>query len=216
MKVTVFMFVAIFVGICIADKMITTNGITTKVKGQSGKISVYASNMTEADGITITFDAMKEFGGSEALIDHSYQNFAQLDFIFSNVTEGTYPNSSVDVSMFSFMADIPIDNVNAKLTTFIYMFKENGNITVDDEDIDVKAGQMKFNIMVENWTFCNPCKNKGQDVSGDSLHVDIYVKAKQAPKKSDKNATYELGGGSTMIVPKWVSTRLFTFFYLGL
>lgn len=40
-----------------------------------------------------------------------------------------------------------------KLT--VYIFQEDGNITVDGETTVVTAGTVKFNLEVQKYTFCN-------------------------------------------------------------
>lgn len=208
MKVVLCVLVTVLAELCRADLLFITRGVATHVKRQSGKINFYPFNMTDADGVSITFDAMKEVGGGAEITAHTYRNFAQLNFATSDTEDAIYPGSSVDVTKFSCMTDIPLDSVNAKLTTEIYIFKENGSITVDGKHFEVKAGQMKFDVMVQNWTFCNTCTNNGQAVTGEYLDVDIYVKARQTPKKTNKDGTYELGGGTVMTFPKSVSMKI--------
>ena len=209
-------FVVIVVG-TYADKDITVAGITTKVKGQSGKIAVYKASEGADSGVTITYDAIKEVtAAGEDINSHTFNNFAKMDFTFSDVTAGNYMSSSVNASMFSFMANMTVDGVMATLTSYIYVFRERGNITIDGEDFMVTPGLMKFNVKVEDWAFCNTCKNKGdQSVSGEYLDVYIEIKAKQSPQKGNKNGTYELGDGAMMTVPKEVSLILMLFYSLA-
>lgn len=198
------------VGGVFGDKTVTQGGITTKVKGQSGKISLYPAGKTESQGVTITFDAIKEADADGVINEqgHFFNNFARLDFTFSDIEQTTYVNSSVNVAQFSFMSTIDVEaNVNATLTSYVYIFKEDGNITVDGEDVEVTSGMMKFNLKIENWTFCNPCTKGNKDYIGEYLDFYINVQSKGTPNKG-KNNTFNLGDGATMVNPREVSLCL--------
>lgn len=201
----------LFVGISAEDKTVTVGNFTTKVKGQSGKIAVYR-NGNESDGVTITFDAIKELDSSETEVNkHSYNNFAQLTFSFSNPENTTYRDTNVTVTQFNFTSTIPLGNGTATLTSYVYIFTSEGNITVDGNDFGVKYGDMKFNAEIENWPFCagsgSDCKQGQTFYTGQYVDFSVEIKGKKTPESvtdSGIQGEYDLGGGDTVVVPKKV------------
>ena len=207
------------VGIYAADKTVTVGDVTTKVLGQSGKIVIFKES-NETNGIKVTFDFIEELDTNGETIKgqakHSFNTFAPLEFTFSELENSTYASDNVSVTKFSFTATIPIDGQDATLTSYVYIFTERGNITVDGESLAVKEGDVKFNVKIENWAFCGQgsteCRSGQTPIVGQNLDFGIEIKNNnednetvEAPA-SDSN-TYDFGGGSKVIVPKKVNDR---------
>jgi hypothetical protein len=193
----------VVVGVLAEDKSVTVGNITTKVKGQSGKIAVYRG-MNESDGITITFDAIEEIDTNDVKIQsHSYNNFAQLTFTFSNPENTTYIDSNVTVTQFSFTSSITIEGTTATLTSYVFIFTSDGNITVDGKSEEVMAGDMKFNAEIENWPFCNTCQKGNQQYTGKYLDFSVEIKGKKSPNATS-GGKYDLGDGLSVLTPKQV------------
>lgn len=206
-------FVLLFaVGVFSDEKSVTVGDITTKVKGQSGKILIYKGT-NESDGVTVTYDAIEEIDTDEEKIQsHSYNNFAQLTFTFSAPENDTYPNSNVSVTQFTFQASIDVDGGPATLKSYVYIFTSSGNITVDGNDIEVKEGDMKFNAEIENWPFCDTCRHGNKDLTGKYLDFSVEIKGKKEPNKTDdETGAFDLGDGATVITPKQVSSATKTY-----
>lgn len=191
------------------DKEVSAGGVSTHVKGQSGKISVYPSDKTQSDGVTINYSAIKEISEDSAEINsHSFNTFASQDFTFSNIVNDTYMDTNVSVVTFSFSAVITIGQGSsapqATLTSEVFVFREDGTIQVDGEDFEVSAGLMKFNIKIEDWPFCNPCTSGNKNENGMYLDVEIEVKGKLSSSKSQNKEGEYMLGGAVMTVPKQV------------
>lgn len=200
----------VIAGVFADDKTVTVGNFTTKVKGQSGKIAVYKGT-NESNGITITFDAIHEIDtAGEKIQKHSYNNFAQLTFTFSDLVNSTYAGSNVSVTEFSFTAVIPLDGSTATLTSYAYIFTSDGNITVDGNDEQVKAGDMKFNAKIENWPFCNTCTQGNKQYTGQNLDFYVEIKGKGA-LNSTGSGSYVDDDGSKILTPKQVK---FSFYLL--
>ncbi|KAH3699285.1 uncharacterized protein LOC127861256 [Dreissena polymorpha] len=202
-----------------ADKNVTVGGITTKVLGQSGKIKVYKATGNESEGVTITMDEIKELdSANNATPSHSFNTFATMNFNFSQQTETTYKGTDVNVTQFSFTANIRVGqgqtiDGTAKLTSYVYIFSSNGNITVDGKNMTVRTGDMKFNVKIESWPFCgvgNVSCTQGQ-TSYKGAYLDFYVEIKGKGSVLNSSAggnnTYELGGATVMVPTEVIYTN---------
>ncbi|KAL4228725.1 hypothetical protein ACF0H5_011768 [Mactra antiquata] len=203
MKMLVCMLLASVMAGCFAAQQSSTVGnITASVLGQSGKIRLYkGDNVT--DGIVITFSAIAELDDNDNKIQsHGYNNFAQLDFTFSDLENTTYMDSNVSVTKFSFSADIPVGGSTATLTSEVFLFNAGGNITVAGEEVEVTAGTMKFNVGIDSWTFCNPCTKGQTQITGAFLDFDIDIKGTSPPNEISPGV-FDFNG-TTLITPKEV------------
>lgn len=194
-----------------ADQNVTVAGITIKVLSTSGKIAVYRG-ANEINAVTITFDEICEKTANNVPInDHTYKTFATLDFVFSNQISTIYPDSRVSVTQFSFSGHIslmqPIQST-AILTAYVYIFTDNGTIAVDDQTETVKPGDMKFNVLIQNWPFCGGsgmnCKNEATMQIGSFLDFAMEIKGRNVPENITIGNKYSLGDGVTVLVPKKV------------
>ncbi|KAL4228464.1 hypothetical protein ACF0H5_011511 [Mactra antiquata] len=201
--ITYFVLSSIMI-VCFAEQQSSTVGnITANVLGQSGKIRLYKWDNV-SDGIVITFSAIAELTDAEEEIRaHRYYSFAQLDFIFSDLENTTYMDSNVTVTKFSFSAQIPIGGNSANLKSEVFLFTEDGNITVAGEEVEVTEGTMKFNVEIDSWTFCDNCKQGNKDVTGALLDFDVEIKGASAPKETSPGV-YDMGDGATVLVPRQV------------
>ena len=208
MKLQVELIIVMFVCSASGDKSITKGGIKTEVKGNSGKIAIFKSNGSASDGVTINFDAIREVDtNGDAISDHSFNNFAQLEFTVSDIADGMV--NGVNASTFQFKADIDIGSNTSTLITDIYVFPVATTISIDGYDVALKPGMLKFNIEVTAWPFCNPCTKGNTEYTGSFLELDIEVKGKKAPKSTTGGNKYDLGGGATF----GLSTGVSIFFY---
>lgn len=213
MAIPLFVLVLCVTGV-FCDKDVTVGGITTRVLGRSGKIAVLKGK-DQNSGVTITFDAIREIADTgDKIQTKSYENFASLDFKFSDTEQGTYQDSEVNVTMFNFTADIPAEKNDpmapkASLTSYVYVFTAEGNITVEGNNVSVTAGTMKFDIRIDNWNFCKACKASGKNVEGKYLDFVVSIKGKSTPKKRSGNSgTFDLGDDATVLVPRQVYVSL--------
>lgn len=197
------------------DRLSEFGDILVNVKGQSGKIAVTkAANDKEAKSTaTITMKSLYEKDkdgniiGTSGNKKHSFNNFAQLEFAFSPLVNDTY--QELACRYFNFTAT-NIVNEDTTLTAYVYIFQENGTITVgEDQEVNVTEGSMKFSVQVNNWPFCLPknecegttCCTKGNTYEvGSYLDFTIEMKNNDAsPNKRDKNSI-PLGGKGQVIL----------------
>ncbi|KAL3866252.1 hypothetical protein ACJMK2_043567 [Sinanodonta woodiana] len=204
----------------LANKTANSNGVFVKVLGHSGKIliSLREDPSDGPDSVVVEFSAIKEksMDGTEVGktgSKHSFNTFANQNFTFSEVVNGSYQN--LTTVQFNFSADL--SSVSSQLVTVVYIFTKAGNITVGNETTEVEPGTVKFNIEIRNWTFCGTsntiCSKSTANESGALIDFDIDIKGKgNATKVNEtterKNGTrgdsYELGGGAKVIMSKKV------------
>ena len=195
-----------------ADKSVTVGGITTQVLCRSGKIFVYKGSTS--DGISIIYGFLEEIDSDDQKINidskHKFSNFGQLQCSFSELEETTYGSNNIAVVQFSFTATIPLSGQSATLKSVVLVFKKDGTIDLGGETIKVKEGDMKFNVMIEDWTFCGhagtTCQTDQTTVTGKYLDFGMEIKRKgpiQTP--ADDSTIYGLGDGSVLILPKQVT-----------
>jgi hypothetical protein len=154
------------------DTTASAGDVYVKVRGQSGKIVIGKSENPDSDpkSVVVNFDSIQEkdvgdniVGKSGSAADkHSFNTFANQDFTVGAIEDATYQD--IAAKMFNFTSTIN----GAELAVDVYIFTEGGNITLDGEVTPVKEGNVKFNIMIQNWDFCGSagvdCK-KGQGPS---------------------------------------------------
>lgn len=203
------------------DKEVNTAGVYVKAVGRSGKIKVgFSKNIdTDPDRIFVDMDELKEKDsngnevGKSGRTKHSFNSFATQDFTFTDVEESTLQNITVD--KFSFKSSL-LSGI-ADLTVTVYVFKENGNITLGDEENEVERGNVKFSFLLENWKFCGTsagdvsCKKGGADETGAFIDFVITIKGKGTPRLKNENnggkkrgQKYYLGGNSEVVMSKKV------------
>lgn len=98
-----------------------------------------------------------------------------------------------------------------KLDLVTYILKSSGTIGTSTESWDVRANDVKFNIVLSEWSWCG-CKKGQTNQVGAFIDVDVEIKGRGgAPKQTGGNKTYDMGGTplqlSNQILAdgKWVS-----------
>lgn len=194
---------------------ISVEGVFVRILGQSGKfIMGRKSNPSEdPNALKVAFDAIRELNkdgaviGKSGRVKHSFNTFASQSFVFSNITDDQYQNLSA--KRLDFVANLT--SVGATLTVQMYLFEEEGNITQNDEVSQVSKGTLKFNMVLENWSFCGmngeTCK-QGQSTSvGEYVEFVIAIKGRKSGTKKEKgrkrrtNAQeYDMGGDASVVL----------------
>ncbi|KAL3866238.1 hypothetical protein ACJMK2_043554 [Sinanodonta woodiana] len=212
----VVLLLAVITFVFAADTEVDMNGTYVKVLGQSGKIRVWKGQNSSVDpnAVQIEFDEIKEKDssgnevGKSGNSKHSFNTFASQSFTFSSLVDVKYQN--VSAKMFNFTANLP--TVSSVLSTSVYIFKEDGNITVANETTYIKAGNVKFNTEIKGWNFCGSTGvncTQGQKVE-QGVYIDfvIVIKGKGSAYKARKGVSdgdeYDLGGGAGVILSKKV------------
>lgn len=161
---------------------------TVKVLGQSGKIRL--DHVGEP--ITIDFDYLSEVDASGQIVGqtggdkHSVTSFATQSFTFTPVVEEPY--LGVPAKKFTF--ESPIHSIG-KINIVALLFQENATIDTGAEQWTVSRGDMKFNIELSDWTFCNPCA----DGTAAFVEVGIEMKSSKEPATENGVSSVDVGGG---------------------
>ena len=166
--------------------------------------------IAEKSSVTVNFDYIKELDkdgnevGATGKKKHSINSFARESFSFKTSGMKTeYQNISVKHTQF----EATISGPGAKLIVDIFIFKGSGNLsTSNDESLEVKKGDIKFNIKLESWTFCggsggDSCSKGASSEAGTQVEFGIEIKGRSKPTKRSKAKgkgrkleTLDLGG----------------------
>lgn len=200
-----------------ADEEVTAEGVSVKLQGQSGGMTIGRTENPDQDknAVKIKFDAIQERDSSGKIVGtssntkHSFNNFAQLSFEISSLQDTEYEN--LTAKRINFNASIP--SVSATLLVQTYIFTEAGNITVDGEITEVKKGTVKFNIILDGWTFCtgSTCSKGGTEEVGAYVDLTISIKGKGTPSRKTGNnkrtdgEEYDLGGEASVALSKKIT-----------
>lgn len=203
----------------LGDREANSSGIIVKALGRSGKIRIgfKDNNGTDMDRVVVEMDELKErdANGSEVgktgqpSVKHSFNTFASQDFTFTDIMKSTLQD--INVTTFKFKSSLLEGSAN--LTVSVYIFDEDGNITLGDEQTEVHRGNVKFSILLENWKFCGSagvtCRKGSTDEVGDFIDFVITIKGKGSPApKNESDADegkkrgkkYDLGGNSEVVL----------------
>lgn len=200
-----------------ADEEVTAEGVSVKIQGQSGGMTIGRTENPDQDknAVKIKFDAIQERDSSGNIVGasgnnkHSYNNFAQLAFEISSLQDTDYEN--LTAKRINFTASIPA--VSATLRVQTYIFTESGNITVDGETTEVEKGTVKFNIILDGWKFCtgSNCMKGGTEEFGAYVDLTISIKGKGTPSRKTGNnkrtdgEEYDLGGEASVALSKKIT-----------
>jgi len=179
-------------------------GMAVNVSGQSGKFSAYrqAQGPSDPGKVVIEMDALREVDASGKQVGkagstkHSIENFASQSFTFSSpktVKMGQGNNvSAVKMNFRSTVSTI------GKVGVDTYIMTSGGIVGPEGEPWSVSAGDIKFNIELSDWTFCDAeiCK----DGVGNGVELDVKIKGKNtfAVRVTGEKQQFELGGGSKL------------------
>lgn len=206
------------------EKSMSYNDVTIKILGQSGKMEVTraaaVTPTTDKETITITMSSLKEKDadgnevGKGGDTKHSYQNFAQLDFTFSDFEDTNFSGVKCRKLKFGSPAGALFPSLGTTLNINVYLFFESGTVkTGNVSSFDVKKGTMKFSVDVNNWPFCLPketCKDstcclKGQaNEVGSFLDFEIEIKGDKTSKDKSGDKVM-LGDNSQIVLPNEIN-----------
>ena len=144
------------------EKTFKVGDIEVKVKGKSGKMMIYRSFnvsdkknsskvMVKRNRVTLLMDAIQEIDSDGNIVGksgkekHSFNNFANQDFTFSPLTQTKLQNISAHTVTFT---ATNIGGTGGTLKVVIYLFSEDGEISVGNETDEVSKGSFKFSIEV--------------------------------------------------------------------
>jgi hypothetical protein len=205
------------------DADLLLNDVAVKVLGQSGKIQIvknYTSgNETNLETVTINFSALREKDengtevGYNGRVNHTFNNFAELNFTVGPVQEEKFQNLKVlSANLLAYLTD----EANAEVMVRVDVFNETGVIETGviengrKETTKVKAGDVKFTFSIIKWWFCdgsvdNPimrqfCRRGDSTETGAYLDFELEIKGQKAANRSlNSNSIYQLGNSELVL-----------------
>lgn len=202
-----------FTSVMCADKSFEGDKVMVKVLGQSGKIVIAPNDGSSSidsspDRVQITMDKLVEIDeAGDEIGEHRFNTFANQDFTFSPLEDGTYEGLSNENVKFS----AALTGMTSTLDVTLFIFKEEGTLTFDGESMDVDNSTAKWNIEVNKWEWCDPCTQGQKSSTGKYLDFTITIKGKSdgAPESKDDGSdtsNYDLGGDATLMLSNKVRT----------
>ena len=152
-----------------ADVSHQSNGTNIQVLGQSGKARITRGEQV----VTMRVDYLSEVDnfdnevGNIGQDKHSVNSFATQSFTFSPLLDKEYQNVSVK----EFTFETPIYNVG-KMKLVTMLVGQSSSMGTETESWQVSPGDMKWNIELSDWTFCNPCAD------GTASFIDVGIEIK--------------------------------------
>ena len=201
-----------------------SNGAWVRVLGRSGRIIIGRNEDpdTDSNGIVLGFESLTEVdaqGNAIMISDHYLSNFRRTDFSFGSTRE--YMFQGLNTRHFDFSARVQM-TYNTRLTVKVYIFRDSGNVTMDNETIPVGRGDIKFSVDIENWRFCGdaglrPCS---QNAIGEGLDLVMSIRGQRAEGPRERNEDerrarrirggrdFDLGGRNSIVLSTKVSSLI--------
>lgn len=197
------------------DETDTFNTTEIKINHLGGALQfIYSAEINKTtNDFNIRFSSIKEVDGdgkSLSTSGHSVDSLTNVDFLIGNKINAKFGELNVTVIK---MESINMTNAS-KLTANVYHFEQSGILDISGKKYNVKKGDVKFDLAVEKWNFCQAIKSEANSLlSGNCKINDTYyenaaylelefkvVEAKKAKgvKNSDTSVSY---GGSEFVVP---------------
>lgn len=165
-----------------ADITYNAHDTSIKVLGQSGKVE-----LTHVDSsVQFQVDYLREVDtdgntvGKSGQNKHSIETFASQNFDFSSVDRVTYKNVSTDKFRFSSMI-----NSIGMLEIDTFLIVSESQVKTETESWNVNPGDVKWNIVLSDWSWCNPC-NEGM---GSMIDLGIELKS-QISSNSNQTVSF--------------------------
>lgn len=160
--------------------------------GQSGKFRISnQKGASDPNSVTVEADSVYEIPKSGN--NHGTPTMANQDFSIDgpiSTTVGTIPaNKTI------FLTNLTANGGGGVYGTFrfdTYLIEQSGNLSTQTETFNVNPGDVKFNIVLSNWTF-----------AAGSQYVDValIIKGRSSGKpKQDGNNKFDLGGNVPLIL----------------
>jgi len=183
------------------DKTSSAGEMTVQVLGQSGKFKVYKTALGGADDkqVVVEMDALREVDsagnevGTSGSTKHSINSFASQSFTFAPVEAVALGNATANkvsfTSQISTVGEIRVDT---------YIVSKDGYAGPQGEEWPVSPGDVKFNIAMPSWTWCNPCKQGNTNEVGAFIDLDVVIKGKADSAEKGISQSYDLGGDAKL------------------
>jgi len=173
------------------DKKIANGDLTIDVKGKSGKFSIERQNLGKGkkkSTVSVNVDSVTEVDskgkvvGKTGKVKHSIKSLANQDFTFTVAKEDVVAGANATAKATRVTFDATLDT-GSNLVIETLLISSKGTVGTDTETWTVLPGDLKWNIALSNWTWCNPCK----EGDGAFVDVDLEIKgSKKEPKAREK------------------------------
>ena len=152
--------------------------------------------------IVMQFTEIKELNKDGADVGNTFNTFADQLFVSEGrFKEASIPNSDAagdTADRHSYHGTLK--NPQSTLTAIIYIVKEDVAVTLGTETANLKKGQVKINLQLENWPW---------SATGQYLDFVVTIKSYATPTKraasSGGGLAYDMGADGIMELSKMVS-----------
>jgi len=193
---------------------VDSGGPELSIRGQSGSFTIKPANGSadEKRSITVSFFSLTEVDatGADTQNNANVENFATTNFVFGTLQNANY--RGVDCTSLDSTANLGKGGV---LSVRTFFFAESATIVNPgpdntNEEFSVNAGELKFDIEVKDFPFCEgdgpgpPCFHD----TGLALDLAIKIQGSSggAPIKSNSSdLLYDLGDGMAAQMSSYVA-----------
>lgn len=173
-----------------------------KDKETKVKISIEALREVDIDGVIV---------GEKESEKHSIESFTEKDFTFGiedtiialtpsadDATNGTSSDfiATADGKKISFSTTL---DTGSALDIHTYFFSGEGEVGTMTEKWAVQPGDMKFNIGLKDWVWCDPC----EEGTGAFVEVDVEIKGSAPPVGKGKKGMGPKGEKGKGVEKEW-------------
>lgn len=182
------------------DEEVSGGGISVQILGQSGKFTLYKTSLgkgQDPDAVTMELDSIREVldNGETACGTgngkHLFNQFASQAFTFETGENKAVGNDGAQATTVRFHSALESGGSTIGTIGFeVAAFSAGGAVGPAGAGWMAREGDMKWNIDVEGWKFCETVD------PGSALEVVVKVKGKNAGSEAgaDKESV-DLGGG---------------------
>lgn len=199
------------------DENINKTEVILNAIGGNMNFKAFGEKNDTISDFKVKFLSIKEVDGNGNVVgkkteNHSVTDFSNVTFTIKNSNDTVFPKSNLNISLIT-MESSPIFK-DAKLFADVYIFREDGSLTLGDKKYEVKDGDVKFDISVKKWNFCAIKVNTTDNTTsgncpGDNntfengafLDLEFAVDAKiKSSQNGEGRFTY---GTSSFVVPNF-------------
>ena len=197
------------------DELIKDTEVILESAGGKMNFKAFGDKNSTVSDFKIQFLSIKEVDGNGNLVakktgDHSVTSFANVIFTVKTSNVTVYPNSKLNVTLMQMESTALLGG--AKLSANVYVFSDDGTLTVGDKKYEVKDGDVKFDVAVQKWKFCavkfnNTDNTTSGNCPGDSntfengAFLDLEFAVNASAKSSQNGEGRFVYGTSSFIVP---------------
>jgi hypothetical protein len=132
-----------------ADDVVTDAGHTVKVLGQSGTLRI---TKQDKSSIQLSMDKLEELDASGAVVQRALSLNAK-QFAWQGPTSSAFNGIPVTTYYISSTLEIADQTVGVPFVVQVFVFNAGGVFTWAGNDWNVKKGQIKFTLDIQNWPF---------------------------------------------------------------